>query len=115
MYLIHMKSAKSAKNAKSAKTRNTKRSNIPSAKGNTSGYTSGYYSTVHNPQSSDELECLLAKTQRRRAATQIAAAARRCVAQKKVAWARVARIIKKAEAKYAAAKHTSSKSRRMNR
>lgn len=78
--------------------------------------TSGRYSTVLNPHHhNDELLRLLAKAQRRRAATQIAATARRRAAQKKMAWARVARIIKKAEAQYAAIKHTPSKSKRMIR
>lgn len=61
----------------------------------------GRYSKVHNPRSKDELERLLAKTQRRKAATQIAAAARRRAAKKKVAMARVERIISKAQRAYA--------------
>lgn len=64
------------------------------------GKTSGRYSTVHNPRSKDELERLLAKTQRRRAATQIANAARRRAAKKKTALARVNRIISKAQRAY---------------
>ena len=67
--------------------------------------TSGRFSTVLNHRSNNELVRLLAETQRRKAATQISAAARRLAAQKKMAWARVARIIKKAEAQYAAGKH----------
>jgi hypothetical protein len=77
-----MKSANSAKSVKNAN----------------NGKTSVVYVTVFNPNSRDELERLLATTQRRRGATKITTAARRRAAQKKAAWARVSRIIKKAEA-----------------
>ena len=60
------------------------------------------YFTVFNPRSRDELERLLAKAQRRKAATKIASAARQRAAKKKAAWARVSRIIEQAEAQFAA-------------
>ncbi len=84
-----MNSAKSAKSAKSA--------------------TNGKAFVVFNRQSRDELVRLLAKTQRRKSATKISTAERRRAAQKKAAWARVSRIIKKAEAHFAALAAPSSK------